>query len=326
MTSTAPQDRLAAATTMGPVTLLVADLDRQLRYYRDVLGLRVVDRPDERIEGIGRADVVVLGHGTRPVLVLRHAPDLPPTSRFQAGLFHTAILYGTRAALAATLASVAEHAPQTYIGSADHLVSEAFYLTDPEGNGVELYWDRAREDWQWDAAGHVVMDALLLDPNDFVRRHMTDQALTEHRGGTAGTPARAGVVAGADGAAEVDGPASVRAEVGHVHLQVGDVPTARSFYVDALGLDVTAEWHGALFVSAGGYHHHLAVNTWNSAGAGPRASSLGLGEVTLVVPGPEDVGALRDRLTHHRVAVRDDGATVAFDDPWRNTVRVRTAA
>lgn len=314
---------------MGPVTLLVADLDRQLRYYRDVLGLQVVDRPDERIDGVGRPDVVVLGHGSRPALVLRHTPDLPPTSRSQAGLFHTAILYRTRAALAATLASVAEHAPQTYIGSADHLVSEAFYLTDPEGNGVELYWDRAREDWQWDAAGHVMMDTLLLDPNDFVRTHVTDQALSEHRGGTAGTLAGGGGAAptdGAGGAARTDGPVSVRAGVGHVHLQVGDVSDARSFYVDALGLDVTAEWHGALFVSAGGYHHHLAVNSWNSAGAGPRASSLGLGEVTLVVPGAEDVGALRDRLTHHRVAVRDDGATVAFDDPWRNTVRVRTAA
>jgi len=295
---TSLQDRLAADTAMGPVTLLVGDLDVQLHYYRDVLGLTVVERPDERIEGVGRPDVVVLGRGSTPLLVLRHFPDLPPTQRSQAGLFHTAILFDTREALAATLASVAHQAPQSYVGSADHLVSEAFYLTDPEGNGVELYWDRARSDWQYDADGHVVMDALLLDPNDFMARY--------------------------DGRAANAGGG--RPVVGHVHLQVGDVPSARSFYVDALGFDVMAEWHGALFVSAGGYHHHLAVNTWNSAGAGPRASSLGLGEVTLTVPGTDDIGALRERLAHHRIAVQDDGATVTFTDPWLNVVRVRTAA
>ena len=110
-----------------------------------------------------------------------------------------------------------------------------------------------------------------------------------------------------------------------MHLQVGDVAGARAFYVDALGFDVMAEWHGALFVSAGGYHHHMAMNTWNSAGAGPRASSLGLGEVTLVVPGTDDVGALRERLASHGVPIQDDGATVRFEDPWRNLVRVRVA-
>jgi catechol 2,3-dioxygenase len=292
------QDRLAADTAMGPVTLLVGDLDLQLRYYRDVLGLEVVERPDERIEGVERPDVVVLGRGSKPLMVLRHTPDLPPTSRGQAGLFHTAILFDTREALAATLASVASRAPQTYIGSADHLVSEAFYLTDPEGNGVELYWDRARDTWRFDESGHVVMDSLLLDPNEFIRGNVTEQALAAPAG---------------------------RPVVGHVHLQVGDVAGARAFYVDALGFDVMAEWHGALFVSAGGYHHHMAMNTWNSAGAGPRASSLGLGEVTLVVPGSDDVGALRERLASHGVAIQDDGATVRFEDPWRNLVRVRVA-
>ncbi|WP_448059872.1 VOC family protein [Cellulomonas hominis] len=297
-------DTLAADTAMGPVTLLVGDLDLQTRYYHQVLGLDVVERPDERIEGVGRPDVVVLGRGTRPVIVLRHTPDLPPPSRHQAGLFHTAILFDTRAALAATLASVAARAPQTFVGSADHLVSEAFYLTDPEGNGVELYWDRSRDSWTYDADGHVQMDTLQLDPNGFIREHATGDALA--------------AVAGAAGSVG-------RPLVGHVHLQVGDVPSGRAFYVDALGFGVTAQWHGALFVSAGGYHHHIAMNTWNSAGAGPRASALGLGEVVVVVPGNDDVGALRDRLAHHRVPVRDDGGTITFEDPWRNTVRVRTA-
>jgi catechol 2,3-dioxygenase len=293
-------ESIAAATAMDAVTLLVGDLDRQLRYYRDVLALDVLADPGDRIEGATRPDVMTLGRGGRPLVVLRHTPDLPPASRGAAGLFHTAILFDDRAGLAATLASVARHAPQTYVGSADHLVSLAFYLTDPEGNGVELYWDRGRDEWRHAADGTVVMDALRLDPNAFLGEHLTDASL--------------------------ETPASGDAVVGHVHLQVGDVPTARAFYVDTLGFDVTASWHGALFVSAGGYHHHLAMNTWNSAGAGPRASSLGLGEVRIALPTADDLGALGARLAHAGVPVADDGVTLRFEDPWRNVVQVAVPA
>jgi catechol 2,3-dioxygenase len=137
---------------------------------------------------------------------------------------------------------------------------------------------------------------LRLDPNAFLGEHLTEQA--------------------------AETPADGQAEVGHVHLQVGDVPSGKAFYVDALGFDVTAEWHGALFVSAGGYHHHLAMNTWNSAGAGPRASSLGLGEVRIVVPTHDDLGALADRVGFAGVPVAHDGTTLRFEDPWKNVVRV----
>ncbi len=291
-------DQLAAGTAMGPVTLLVGNLDAELAFYRDAIGLQVIEQADARIPGVGRPDVVVLGRAGVPSMVLRYAPDLPRPRRGQAGLFHTAIVFADRASLAVALASVATRAAQLYSGSADHLVSQAFYLTDPEGNGVELYWDRAREDWSWDAQGHVRMDTLALDPNAFLREHVTAEAL--------------------------QGPVG-NAGIGHVHLQVGDLAAARSFYVDTLGFEVTGTWQGALFVSAGGYHHHIAVNTWNSAGAGARAASLGLGEVTVLVPGADDLGALRDRVVHHDLAVRDDGATLVFADPWRNVVRVRTA-
>lgn len=297
-TSRAPHDAIAAGTGMDAVTLLVGDLDRQLRFYRDAVGLDVLPDPGERF-GAARPDVVTLGRGTTPLVVLRHTPDLPPAQRGAAGLFHTALLFDDRASLAATLASVAQRAPETYVGSADHLVSLAFYLTDPEGNGVELYWDRSRDQWQHDADGRVVMDALRLDPNGFVREHL---------------------------AQDLDQRPEGDAVVGHVHLQVGDVPSARAFYVDALGFDVTAEWHGALFVSAGGYHHHLAMNTWNSAGAGPRASALGLGEVRIVVPTADDLGALADRVAFAGTRPVDDGATLLFEDPWRNVVRVSAVA
>ncbi|HWS58181.1 MAG TPA: VOC family protein [Actinotalea sp.] len=287
---TRPADRtIAADTAMGPVTLHVADLDAMTAYYRDVITLQVLT---------AQGDVVTLGRGGLPLVVLRHGPHLAAASPNQAGLFHTAILFEDAAALAGALASVARHGAATYTGSADHLVSLAFYLTDPEGNGVELYVDRPRDQWQW-RGGQVQMATLALDPDAFIQRHLTP--------GAAEQPEAAGAV------------------VGHVHLQVGDIPTARGFYVDTLGFTPTFSMGSALFVSAGGYHHHLAVNTWRSAGAARRPITLGLGEVTIEVPDDDEVGRLRERLTERALPLRDDGATLSVDDPWGNVVRVRSA-
>lgn len=282
---------LAPATTMGAVTLLVGDLDAQTAFYRDVLTLQVLD---------AAGDTVTLGRAGRPLVVLRHEPALRHAVPGSAGLYHTAILFESQAALAAALYSVARHAPHTFTGSADHLVSQAFYLTDPEGNGVELYWDRDRSEWSW-THGQVEMNTLFLDPNAFLGEHLTDAVAA---GSTAGDAA----------------------SIGHVHLSVGDVPTARAFYVDALGFDVTASLgNTALFVSAGGYHHHMAMNVWESRGAGPRMPALGLGQVDLALPDADGLGALAERLRHHGVAVRDDGRTLAFDDPWNNALRAAIA-
>ena len=276
-------DKLAADTAMGAVTLLVGDLDAMTRYYRDVVTLDVLSAD---------GSTVTLGRAGRPIVVLRHEPSLRSATPGSAGLFHTAILFETQAALAAALYSVARHAPGTFTGSADHLVSQAFYFTDPEGNGIELYWDRARTSWSW-VHGQIEMATLWLDPQEFLREHLSEEA-----------------------AATRDA-----ASVGHVHLSVGDVATARAFYVDALGFDETAALgNQAVFVSAGGYHHHMAMNVWNSRGAGPRMPALGLGRVDLALPGGDELGALQERLRHHGVAVRDDGRTVAFEDPWANRI------
>ncbi len=282
---------LAPATTMGAVTLLVGDLDGMTRYYRDVVTLQVID---------AAGDTVTLGRAGTPLVILRHAPELRHASPGSAGLFHTAILFETQEALAAALYSVARHAPGTFTGSADHLVSQAFYLTDPEGNGVELYWDRDRTQWSW-THGQVEMDTLYLDPQAFLRGHLSESAAA---GSTAGDAAG----------------------IGHVHLSVGDVATARAFYVEALGFDATLSMgSSALFVSAGGYHHHMAMNVWNSRGAGPRMPALGLGRVDLTLPDADSLGALGERLSHHGVAVRDDGKTLRFDDPWLNELSATTA-
>ncbi|WP_413450194.1 VOC family protein [Georgenia phoenicis] len=286
----ANRDLLAADTEMGPVTLLVGDLDLLTRYYVEGLALTVIS---------AEGNETVLGRGTRPIVVLRHDPSLPRGSRRDAGLFHTAILFEDPAALASAVASLARLAPQSFVGSTDHLVSEAFYFTDPEGNGIELYLDRPRDTWRWEN-GQVAMDTIALDPNAYLGEHLDAGRLS---------------TATADPAV-----------VGHVHLQVGDTTTAREFYVDTLGFEATFEMPSALFVSAGGYHHHMAMNTWNSAGAGPRVPALGLGVVDIVVPDAEEIGALTDRLRTKGWAFRDDGRTLEVEDPWRNLVRVVAAA
>lgn len=301
MMSDMTTDILAPDTAMEAVTLYVRDLDVMTAYYRDVIALEVLDTPAPiEHQGRSRAATVTLGRAGVPVVVLRHTPDLPPPARGEAGLFHTAILFDSRTALAAAVASVARRAPGTFTGSADHLVSEAFYFTDPEGNGIELYWDRSRDAWRHEN-GLVVMDTLRLDPNAFLAEHLTE-------------------------AAQADPVGAGEAVIGHIHLQVGDIPTAEAFYVGALGFEVQATFQGALFVSAGGYHHHMAMNTWGSRGAGPRAATIGLGEVAIQLPTADDVAALRSRLDFHGVDQRDDGQTLAFSDPWRNLIRVTTAA
>jgi catechol 2,3-dioxygenase len=149
-TGMSPGELLPADTAMGPVTLKVGDLDAMTRYYRDAVALTVIEEAGPR---------ATLGRGTTPVVVLEHAPELKHASPQDAGLFHTAILFDSEAALAAAVYSVARQYPNTFTGSSDHLVSKAFYFTDPEGNGVELYWDRERSAWSW-VHGTIEMSTL----------------------------------------------------------------------------------------------------------------------------------------------------------------------
>ena len=284
-------DLLPSDLSMGTVMLKVGDLARVSAYYRGALGLDVVAEA-----GGGQ----YLGRGAVPLVHLAPAPGLQAASRGEAGLFHTAILFEDRASLAATVAAAARYDATAFVGSADHLVSEAFYFTDPEGNGIELYYDKPRSTWEWSSTPHgpeVKMASLALSPQAYLRDYLTDAALDSLSGTAAG--------------------------VGHVHLQVGDTATAEAFYVGTLGFERTAGFHGqALFVSAGGYHHHMAMNVWNSRGAGPRRDTLGLGEVLIGVPAADDVVALADRLKVAGVSSHHTGAELVFEDPWRNRLRV----
>jgi catechol 2,3-dioxygenase len=268
-------------TTVGRVALTVADPDGLATFYETVVGLVVHDRTDER---------VVLGDGTTPLLELVAAPDRPERGRDEAGLFHLAVRVPTRAALGAALERV--EAGARLDGAADHHVSEALYLSDPEGNGVEIYRDRPRDEWPETADGRVQMDTLSLS---------LDALRAESDGGER-------VPAGTD--------------VGHVHLEVTDVEAARSFYVDTLGLRLRQEMRGALFVAAGDYHHHLGLNPWRGRTAPQRGRGLAWFELRL--PDAAALAAVRERLEAADVAVtdRDDGIVVTAPDDVSLRLRV----
>lgn len=271
---------LPAETTVGRVSLRVANLDRLVDFYSAVVGLDVQRRDD------GRA---VLGAGETALLELVGAPDTPARERADAGLFHTAVRVPTRAALGAALARI--EGDWRLTGASDHRVSEALYLRDPEDNGVEVYRDRPRGEWPT-RDGRVEMDTLPLDL-DSLRASAGDPG--------AGAPAETGV--------------------GHVHLEVTDIPAARAFYVDALGLTVRQEWDGALFVAAGGYHHHVGLNTWN--GRTEPAGGRGLAWFELCVPG-DGFGAVRERLEGADIEIEETTTgEFAVSDPDGIGVRLR---
>jgi catechol 2,3-dioxygenase len=278
---------LEPATRMGTVTLRVANLDGMTSYYQDVVTLDTLSQTHE---------TVTLGRHGVPIVSLEYAPELQHAAPRQSGLFHTAILFETQAALAAAVYSVATLAPSTFTGSSDHLVSQAFYFNDPEGNGIELYWDRDRTAWSW-THGSVEMATLYLDPNEFLQEHLNPELIENARA--------SGVT------------------VGHVHLSIGDIKQAHEFYVTQLGFEQTHDYGGtALFVSAGGYHHHMGLNVWNSAGAGRRQRTLGLGQVDVVVPSHDSLLETSERLVTFGRDVRHDGQTLFVDDPWGNLIRL----
>lgn len=265
----------SAPLEIDHVALTVHDLGGMADFYSGALGLA---------ETGAEPGLVRLGAGGRTLLELRHDPSARQTSGREAGLFHTAFLMPDRAALARWL----RHAADTGLrldGASDHLVSEAIYLSDPEGNGIEIYADRPRSAWH-DADGSVKMATERLDLNALVR---------QADGHWSGAP---------DGLV-----------VGHVHLQVGALAEAETFYVGTLGMPVMARYPGAAFYGSGGYHHHIATNVWNSRGAGARNyPSTGLAELIL----------LADPVS--RSAILAAGGADRMSDPWGTVVSLRPRA
>ena len=285
----APTYRLPDATHIGAVHLQVANLQRSIDYYEHVIGLRVTARD------AARATLTAQGEA-RPLVELHERAGVSPAPRRGVyGLYHFAILLPSRADLGRLIANLA--AMGLRMSAADHLVSEAIYLTDPDGLGIEVYCDRPRD--QWDVRGQeLVMATESLDLMELVR---AGEELS-WEGAPAGTT------------------------MGHVHLHVGNIEEGEAFYHRALGFDKMV-WSspGALFLSAGGYHHHLGTNTWSP---GPAASEeqARLLEWELVVPGAADAAAAADSLSGEGYAVEAAGTSWTVRDPWGTRLRIAPSA
>jgi catechol 2,3-dioxygenase len=273
---------------IGVVKLVVRDLAAVGAFYRQVIGLN-------RIEA-GK-DFERLGTGETVLIELEHRAKARPQSRREAGLFHTAFLLPTREDLGSWLRFAAE-AQVPIEGAADHRVSEAIYLADPEGNGIEIYADRPPALWPR-RAGALEMATDPLDIDDLMRV-------------AASRPWKGIPTGGA---------------IGHVHLQVGELGEADAFYSTLLGFDVMCRYPGASFYGSGGYHHQLAGNIWNSRGAQPRANdAAGLAGFTLLSPDPAVIGQTGERLAALGGRPIETAAGVDLRDPWGVLVSLQTAA
>ena len=282
-----PGYRLPEATRVGTVRLQVADLARSLDWYQRVLGLRVLERA-ERLAVLGAAE------GSSPLVELRELPGAAPVPRRgRLGLYHFAVLLPDRRALGSFLRHLSDIGERA--GMSDHLVSEAIYLSDPDGLGIEVYADRPRSEWR-------VEDrqlAMTTEPLDV-------DSLLQAAGGEPWSGMPAGTA------------------VGHVHLFVGDLERAAEFYHAGLGLDkVVWSYPGALFLSAGGYHHHLGTNTWAVGAVPAGAGDARLLEWELLVPTPGDAARALESLDRAGAQVERVGEGGLARDPWGTAVRVR---
>jgi len=277
------QPNIDPETSMGRVRLRAANRDRMQSFYEQAIGLR-------RLAHEG--DTATLGaEGGPPAVELVSTPDAPPRPGGTTGLFHLAILVPTRAELARALRRVVE-AGWRLTGASDHLVSEALYLDDPEGNGIEIYRDRPREEWRYQD-DQLQMATLPLDLESVMGELDGNGHVAEVAPGT---------------------------RIGHTHLNVANIGDSDRFYVDEVGFDPTVRGYpGALFVSAGGYHHHLGLNTWAGEGAPPPPpGSRGLEWFEVVLPDADALARTRERLGAADVALEEREQGLVAIDPSGN--------
>jgi catechol 2,3-dioxygenase len=270
---------------LGAVHLTVTDLDRSIRFYESAIGLRPARRS---------ATEAALGAGGEDLLVLVEEPEARPPGR-HAGLYHFALLHPSRLELArAAQRLIVTRTPVS--GASDHKISEAIYLPDPDGNGIELAADRSREHW-----------GDLSDPTAHGGPMPLDMA---------------GLLQMVEGAEPLE-HASPDLTMGHVHLHVGGVDEALAYWRDLVGFEVMTQFPSAAFIAAGGYHHHLGLNTWRGEGVPPMPEgTVGMRHWTIVLDTPAEVAAVRSRLEAGAAPVEEQPDGFHSRDPWNNAVAV----
>ena len=294
---------MPADMRIGPPILRVRDLEKELAFYKHALGLHVnrKDRTDANIEAIELGFNGKFKEYVDPLLILKHDPDAKQTRPNFAGLFHYAILVPDRKRLAYAYSAL-QNFGVPFEGFADHLVSESLYLHDPEHNGMEIYRDRSRDEWPHDKDGHIVMDTLPLDLSSL------EAELSEDEQENA-TPFPGG------------------ARLGHMHLRVTNLERSISFYRDGLGLEMTADWRafGASFLSAGGYHHHIGMNTWHSTGGTPHLNGeAGLDSFIIRVRDQSFVEAITPEVSSSIISTEPNGQLLIADpDGIRITIELQ---
>jgi len=283
-------NKLPVSAHMGRVALSVADLDRSLSFYRECIGLQLL-RTDK--------EMAFLGTPERELLHLQEQPGARPT-RNTTGLYHFALLLPSRLDLAKRLRHLID--TETRLdGAADHNVSEALYLTDPDGHGIEIYRDRPRDEWQY-LNGQLKMGTDTFDIN--------------------------GVLAELNGEAAIPSPMPDQTVMGHVHLHVSQLTDALDFYTNVVGFDLIMRYGpSAGFVSAGGYHHHLGLNTWAGEGAPPAPDETARLLWYEIVVGDElDSSELEKQLENAGVMVERNGSSLQFQDPSANLIRATSTS
>jgi catechol 2,3-dioxygenase len=274
----------APHTYTGEVHLNVLDLDRSVRFYKEVIGFKVLEQGSEK--------AVLTADGKTPLLIVEQPKNVTPKEPHRSGLYHFALLLPERADLGMIIKHFSQNSIR--IGASDHLVSEALYLSDPDGNGIEIYTDRDPSVWSWESE----KVAMSTDPLD------AESIVAESAGQTwDGLPA--GTL------------------MGHVHLHVANLPKTEIFY-NALGFEVVSNYPQALFMSNGKYHHHIGLNTWNGEGVPrPIEGSVGLQSYTLIYPNEATVKEAITKVEALDAKVELNGSGFMTEDPSGNRIILR---
>lgn len=258
--------------------LYVNDMDSMANFYTNGVGLDIIENKDKGVK---------LGKNNTVLLELEENKDMPPSPRGSAGLYHNAFLFTDSSSLAQQLKKILTIYPMYFQGSSNHIVSRAFYFSDPEGNGVEMYWDVPEKEWEW-INDQIKMGNIYIDPVQFINDNLSD----------------------------IQNESLV---LGHIHLKVGTISEAKYFYVDLLGFAITSQMDSALFISSGGYHHHIGLNTWESLGTGKRNTSRGLESFTINAR-PHEYKKIKERLSNSKYLFKEANNTLTLQDPWNTHI------